>query len=158
MKAWISPIANSNIIYPIWHGRSRRNIGRFCIRRREMTYDPIKARTMCPALMLAASRNERVAGRTTVLIVSAKVRNGFSQAGAPSGRSAAMNEEMLFLADLMIKANHRGRPKVKVNRRCLDDGRTYGISPVQFVKIRRRKSGEMREVIPLIDLPNVRDI
>lgn len=67
--------------------------------------------------MLAASRNESVAGRTTVLIVSARVRNGFNQAGAPSGRRAAINEEIFCFADLIIKANHRGNPKVRVNRR-----------------------------------------
>lgn len=41
---------------------------------------------MCPAVMLAASRKDRVIGRTTVLIVSMRTRNGFSQIGAPSGR------------------------------------------------------------------------
>ena len=41
---------------------------------------------MCPALMLAASRNDRVRGRTRILDVSIRTRNGFSQSGAPSGR------------------------------------------------------------------------
>jgi len=41
---------------------------------------------MCPALMLAASRNDSVIGRTMILVVSIITRNGFSQSGAPSGR------------------------------------------------------------------------
>jgi len=36
--------------------------------------------------MLAASRNDSVAGRTIILVVSISTRNGFSQSGAPSGR------------------------------------------------------------------------
>lgn len=67
--------------------------------------------------MLAASRKDKVAGRTTVLMVSARVRKGFSQAGAPSGRRAATNEEILCFADLKIRANHNGKPKVNVKRR-----------------------------------------
>lgn len=108
--------------------------------------------------MFAASRNESVAGRTTVLMVSASVRKGFNQEGAPSGRSAAINEEMFCFADLIIRASHKGRPKVRVNNRCLDEGSTYGISPVQLVIIINRNRGEIIDVIPLIDLPSVRDI
>jgi hypothetical protein len=52
-----------------------------------------------------------------VLIDSAKVRNGFSQAGAPSGSRAAINEEILFFAELMIRDSHRGRPNDRVNIR-----------------------------------------
>ena len=44
---------------------------------------------MCPALMLAASRNDRVIGRTRILVVSIRTRNGFSHEGAPPGRSEA---------------------------------------------------------------------
>jgi hypothetical protein len=58
----------------------------------------------------------------------------------------------------MINASHRGRPKDRVNRRCLEEGRTYGISPVQLVKIKNRNKGATIEVIPLIDFPTVRDI
>jgi len=49
-------------------------------------YTPTRLRTIWPALMLAASRNERVKGRTIILVVSISTRNGFNQSGAPSGR------------------------------------------------------------------------
>lgn len=145
-------------MYPTWEGSSIMNIGRFCVRRSEITYEPINAKTICPALIFAASRNDKVAGRTTVLIVSASVRKGFNQAGAPSGRRAAVNEEMLCFAELIIKASHKGRPNESVNRRCLDEGRTKGINPVQFVIIRNKNKGDTSEDIPLIDFPRVRDI
>lgn len=41
---------------------------------------------MWPAVMLAASRNESVSGRTRTLVVSISTRKGLSQSGAPSGR------------------------------------------------------------------------
>lgn len=78
---------------------------------------------MWPALMFAASRNESVAGRTEILIVSAMARKGFNQSGAPSGRSAATKALVFFMADLMIIVSHRGSPNVRVNIRCLDVGR-----------------------------------
>lgn len=78
---------------------------------------PINPRTMCPALMLAANRNERVAGRTEILIVSAKVKKGFSQSGAPSGRRAAIKAFVFLVIDLIIMVNHNGRPNVRVNIR-----------------------------------------
>jgi len=42
--------------------------------------------TMCPALIFAANRKDRVNGRTEILVVSIKIRNGFSHVGAPSGK------------------------------------------------------------------------
>lgn len=51
----------------------------------------IRVITMWPALMFAASRKERVIGRTENLDVSTITRNGFSQGGAPPGRSIAIN-------------------------------------------------------------------
>lgn len=47
---------------------------------------------MCPAVMLAASRNERVIGRIRVLKVSITTRRGFSHIGAPEGKRWAANE------------------------------------------------------------------
>jgi hypothetical protein len=58
-----------------------------------------------------------VAGRTEILIVSATVRKGFNQSGAPSGRSAAINEVILFFAELIIRVSHKGRPNDRVKRR-----------------------------------------
>jgi len=47
---------------------------------------PTRLRTMWPALIFAANRNDRVNGRTIILVVSIRTRNGFNQSGAPSGR------------------------------------------------------------------------
>ena len=40
---------------------------------------PTSPNTMCPAVMFAASRNDRVSGRTSTLVVSMSTRNGFSR-------------------------------------------------------------------------------
>jgi hypothetical protein len=40
---------------------------------------------MCPALIFAASRNDKVIGRTIIEDDSISTRNGFNQSGAPSG-------------------------------------------------------------------------
>ena len=53
---------------------------------------PIRPRTIWPALILAASRKERVNGRTVILMVSIITRNGFSQSGAPLGKSLAIHD------------------------------------------------------------------
>jgi hypothetical protein len=49
-------------------------------------YSLISVKTICPAVMFAASRKDRVIGRTRILVVSISTKNGFSHSGAPSGR------------------------------------------------------------------------
>ena len=49
-------------------------------------YTPVRDNTICPALILAANRNDSVMGRTIILVVSISTKNGLSQSGAPSGR------------------------------------------------------------------------
>jgi hypothetical protein len=63
---------------------------------------------MCPALILAASRKDKVIGRTIILTVSTRIKKGFSQSGAPLGRIPAVNLEIEFCADEKIRLNHRG--------------------------------------------------
>lgn len=88
---------------------------------------------MCPALIFAANRNESVIGRTVTLVVSIRTRNGFSHSGAPSGRKWAID----ILRDLknldIIRANHRGKPKISVKIKCLDVLKKYGISPSKLI-------------------------
>ena len=72
---------------------------------------------MCPALIFAASRNDRVIGRTAILVDSISTRNGFSQSGAPSGRRCARVALVLWIVLDRISDNHRGRPNVKVKIR-----------------------------------------
>jgi hypothetical protein len=90
---------------------------------------------MCPALILAANRNDNVIGRTVTLVVSINTKNGFNQSGAPSGRKWAID----FLIDLanldMIIDNHKGRPKINVKIRWLEVLKKYGISPIKLIKI-----------------------
>ena len=72
---------------------------------------------MWPALILAASRKDRVIGRTNVLTVSIRTRNGFSHAGAPPGRREARAVEVLNLNLDIIRLSHKGRPNLKVKKR-----------------------------------------
>lgn len=83
-------------------------------------YTPTNVNTMCPALMLAASRTDKVTGRTRVLTVSIKIRNGFNHAGAPPGRSAARVEVGLNVDEEMISLSHKGSPSAKVKTKCED--------------------------------------
>lgn len=74
---------------------------------------------MCPALMLAARRNERVINRTEILNVSVTTRNGFSHSGAPLGRRWATKDFGAWERALMIKLNQRGSPRDRVRIKCL---------------------------------------
>lgn len=67
--------------------------------------------------MLAASRTERVIGRTAILMVSMRIRGGFSHVGAPLGRRFAVTVFGLLLIPEIIKLSHRGRPRITVSRR-----------------------------------------
>ena len=80
----------------------------------------MRPRTICPALILAASRNDRVMGRIAILRVSMITRKGFSQAGAPLGNRDAAHLDGFEVAPDKIRANHIGRPKDKVRNKCLD--------------------------------------
>lgn len=88
---------------------------------------------MCPALMFAARRKERVIGRTVILVVSINTKNGFNQSGAPSGRKWAINILGWWFILEIISDNQRGKPKDRVNRRCLDVLKVYGINPVKLI-------------------------
>ena len=86
--------------------------------------------TMCPALIFAASRNESVIGRTTILDDSISTRNGFNQLGAPSGRKCAMVALGIFLILERISISHIGNPILNVNKRWLVILKVYGNRPI----------------------------
>jgi hypothetical protein len=116
----------------------------------------ISLKTICPALILAASRNERVKGRTEILVVSIIIRNGFSHVGAPSGKRCAIVALGLNRALEIIIDIHIGRPRRSVNTRWLDNEMEYGLSPNKLIIIIKQKN-EHREVFsPLIFDENVR--
>ena len=73
--------------------------------------------TICPALILAARRNDSVIGRTEILVDSIITKNGFSQLGAPLGRRWARNSMGFDVIEDIIRLNQRGRPKESVNKR-----------------------------------------
>lgn len=80
-------------------------------------YTLTSVKTMCPALIFAASRKESVIGRTNVLTVSIRIRKGFSHEGAPPGRREARVVEVLNLILEIIKLSHKGRPKASVKNK-----------------------------------------
>src|SRR5277367_75246 len=109
----------------------------------------ISPNTMCPALMFAASRNDRVNGRTIILVVSMIIKNGFNQSGAPSGRKCAI-EAFVFLLNLdRINVNHIGNPIDMVKIKWLDKLNVYGIRPVRLIIIIDAKIGVINEPDPL---------
>jgi len=77
----------------------------------------INAITICPALMFAASRKERVAGRTVILVDSMATRKGFNHRGAPPGSREARNLVGLLMKADSIRANQAGKPREAVNTR-----------------------------------------
>lgn len=80
----------SNIIYPVCTGRIKRIVFESIIKALDRKI-PNNVITMWPALMFAASRKDKVKGRTRILIVSTRTKKGFSQSGAPGGRRLAVN-------------------------------------------------------------------
>ena len=56
----------------------------------------------------------------------------------------------------MIRDNHRGRPKVKAIKRCLDALKTYGIRPSKLETIRNKNKDEIKNENPFKCPPKVR--
>jgi len=118
MYAWIMQIATSNKIYPTVIIRRMDSV--LIDLNHAVAQYPTNLRTICPALMLAANRNDRVAGRTIILVVSIRTRNGFNQSGAPSGRKWATDALGALVNEERIILSHRGSPRVRVKIKCLD--------------------------------------
>lgn len=73
--------------------------------------------TICPALILAAKRKDRVIGRTEILEDSIRTRNGFNHEGAPPGKSMAINFMGDDIIDDRMRLSHRVRPNENVKIR-----------------------------------------
>lgn len=106
--------------------------------------------------MLAARRNERVRGRTLILMVSIITKNGFSQCGAPPGRSLAAQLEVLYTIADRIKASHNGRPNLSVNNKWLENLKTAGSSPNKLILMIIMNSLTSRILNPFMWAPVVR--
>jgi len=97
---------------------------------------------------LAANRNDRVNGRTIILVVSISTKNGFNQSGAPSGRKWA-TEALKDLVNLdRTILNQTGSPMVRVKIRCLEVLNIYGISPNRLIRITVMKIEDTRDLSP----------
>lgn len=108
----------------------------------------IKIITICPALILAASRKDSVIGRTEILVDSTKTRNGFNQEGAPPGRSIARNFIGIDRIDERIILSHIVRPNESVISRWLVILNTYGASLIRLNIIKKINNDEIIEFQP----------
>ena len=107
----------SNIVYPILI-KVRENKDMVDVWIEPVRYMFTKPKTIWPALILAASRKDRVIGRTIILIDSIITRAGFNHEGAPLGSRLAINVVGDSIKDEKIRLNHIGRPNESVRRRC----------------------------------------
>lgn len=98
--------------------------------------------------MFAARRKERVIGRTEKLEDSTITRNGFSQDGAPPGRSVAVNFMGRDVMEDKMMLSHRVRPKEKVNRRWLESLKIWGARLIRLKVIRNTNREEIRKFQP----------
>lgn len=112
---------------------------------------------MCPALIFAANRKDKVIGRTVILVVSISTKKGFNQSGAPPGSNPPKKLIGLLTNLDRIRLNHKTRPKDKVKIKCLVTLNLYGIKPCRFIKIMIRNKALNILENPLIKIPEVRD-
>lgn len=111
---------------------------------------------MCPAVIFAANRNDRVKGRTRILEDSIKTRNGLSQSGAPSGKKCAVAVLGLNLNLEIISLNHIGRPRDSVITKWLDILKQYGTRPSKLTIITTINTDVTKEDSPFKDVDVVR--
>lgn len=146
---------NSNIIYPIWIAKMHIN-AQILDKNAAVPYLLINAKTMWPALILAANRKDRVIGRTVILIVSINTKKGFSQSGAPPGKRLAAQLEGLYTTAEMIKDIHKGNPNLNVKIKWLVNLNTDGSRPIKLIIIIITKSLTRIWFIPLMWMVLVR--
>jgi hypothetical protein len=107
--------------------------------------------------MFAASRNDRVIGRTKILVVSISTKNGLSHSGAPSGKKCATDFFGEYVNEEIIILSHIGNPIDRVKIRCLDVDSEYGIIPIKLIIIIVINSVVTIDVIPFRLIESVRD-
>jgi len=95
-----------------------------------------KAIKICPAVMFAAKRTERVIGRIICLTLSIRVINWERAIGVLKGTRWAKKWFVLLRALKSQKANQRGKAKDRVKAMWAVSVKTYGKRPIKFrVKI-----------------------
>jgi len=75
-------------------------------------------------------------------------RNGLSHAGAPLGRSEAIDLIGLEVYEDKMRLSHSVRPKERVNRRWLVSLKTNGVSPMRLQMMINTKRVEMNAAHP----------
>ena len=69
--------------------------------------------------MLAASRKAKFRGLTEILMVSIRIKKGFSDVGAPLGNRLAAKEEGENINAEIMRESQRGRGSERVKSRCI---------------------------------------
>lgn len=108
---------------------------------------PKSVRRRCPAIILAASRTDRVIGRMRFLIISITTINGIRTGGVPVGTKWARNSVRLLISLNKIKASHRGSAKDNVIAKCLVAVKVNDASP--NVLLARIKKNSLIKMIML---------
>lgn len=111
---------------------------------------------MCPALMFAVNRTDKVIGRTIILTVSIITKKGFKGAGAPIGKSPATTELGLKKIAEIIRDSQRGIPRDKETAKWLVTLKTYGIKPLKFMRIKNINRPVIILINPPMFIPNDR--
>jgi hypothetical protein len=97
-------------------------------------------RRRCPAIILAASRTDKVIGRIILLIISINTIKGINGAGVPIGTRCARKSVMLLIILNIMKLTQKGRAKDKVMARWLVDVKVNENKPkVLLNKISKNK-------------------
>ncbi len=113
----------SNKMYPVWIAR-RAIIEEVDEKAAALAYTPMRPRMMWPAVILAASRKDRVMGRTIILRVSTRTKNGLSQSGAPPGSRPAVKDVGAYSAPDSSRESQIVRPRGIVIIRWLENLKT----------------------------------
>jgi len=91
-----------------------------------------KPRTICPAKMLAISRNDNVIGRIKTLINSINTKNGVNTIGLPDGSNFLQNKLMFIVILLNSGPKKKGRAIINTNIGFTVTLNIVGIKPNQL--------------------------
>lgn len=143
--AWIMATAVSSVI--------RRNCVDKVMRNRLMGLPGMRflrrVNKRCPAIMLAASRTERVMGRMILLVISIMIIKGIRGVGVPNGTRWARKLVILFQRENRMKPSQKGRAKDKEMVRCLVEVKENANNPRMLLKKIRKNNDEIRSILVL---------
>ena len=103
-------------------------------------YLVIKHKTTWPAVIFAARRNDKVIGRTIILIDSINTKNGFNHNGAPSGNKWAIKVFSLNINLDIIILIHSGNPITNVNNKWEEVENEKDINPSKFTDTKTKNN------------------